>query len=266
MLKEHDVINGKYIVTGFIAEGGTSLLYELKDQQGKKAVLKIVKEPTTLFKQQLENESKILASLEIANIPVLYDKFQYKDQYPAIVMEKVPGKTIAYLIEKDKQKFHWKQLLSVAKQMALMVKQLHDHQPAIIMRDIKPSNVLLTDDNRVSIVDFGAAATPETNTMALGTIGFAAPEQFERGVCDGRSDLFSMGATLFYILSNGKNIFTTEHEAMVWERLPKSFAKIILKLTKTDKSERYQNIDQLIKELDKVKLSWKERFFSRRFK
>lgn len=265
MLKEHDVINGKYTVTGFIAEGGTSLLYEVKDQQGKSAVLKIVKEPTTLFKQQLENESKILASLEIANIPVLYDKFQYKDQYPAIVMEKVPGKTIAHLIEKEKQEFHWKQVLSVAKQMAEMIKQLHHHHPAIVMRDIKPSNVLLTDNNKISIVDFGTAATPEANTLALGTIGFAAPEQFERDVCDGRSDLFSMGATLFYILSNGNNIFTTEHETLVWEKLPKSFAKIVLKLTKTDREERYQNIDQLISALDNVKLSWKERLFSRRF-
>lgn len=262
MLKEHEVVNGKYTNIKFIAEGGTSYLYEVEGQQGKTFILKIVKEATTLYRQQLENESKILATLNQPGIPILYDKFRYKQQYPAIVIEKIPGKNIAELVEQDKRTFEWRDILLVAKRMANIIKLLHHYDPAIIVRDIKPSNVILTKDLSLYMVDFGAAVFLGTNaTSALGTIGFAAPEQFEKGVIDKRSDLFSIGATLFFMISNGGNLYTVDHEEIVKKRLPKSFANIILKLTKMEKESRYQTIDELIYALEKVKLSWKERLF-----
>src|SRR5699024_6838949 len=114
--------------------------------------------------------------------------------------------------------------LNIANQLANIIHVFHHHASPIVIRDIKPSNVLLCEENQVYLIDFGASVPVQTvgQHKAIGTIGYAAPEQFEHGVADLRSDLFSLGATLFYIVSKGENVFTSDARKILASKLPKA--------------------------------------------
>lgn len=261
MLKTEAYINGKYKLLNFISEGGTAHIYEVETADQKRAVLKVSKQPTTLFNNQIDNEAKTLAAVEHEGIPKLFDKVTVDRYHHGIVMEKLAGKPLSEIIETEKRQFHWHEVLDVAKQLAEIIKVFHKKNPPIVIRDIKPSNILLTEEKKVYLIDFGASVALHSpgKYKALGTIGYAAPEQFENGVIDVRSDLFSFGATLFYIISSGKNVYTSNAENVVSNSLPKSFAHVILKLTETSADKRYDAIDQVIKKLNKVKPTMMER-------
>ncbi len=260
MWKKHEIIQHKYEIIDYVAEGGTSLLYEVKLNHGEHALLKVVKSPDTLLNNQVNNEAAILASLNHDRIPKLYDKLTVNQYYNAIVIEKLTANDLSSMIEKGKE-FTWEEILDIAKQLADTIRAFHQNKPAIVIRDIKPSNIMLTEDQRVYLVDFGISATVEQagQVNALGTIGYAAPEQFENGVVDLRSDLFSLGAVLFYLASNGKNIYTSDHEKILYNRLPKTFANVIRKLTATNPDKRFTNIEKVISAFAKVNRPYRER-------
>lgn len=256
-------VRKNYKILQKFREGGTSFLYEVKMPDQSIALLKIAKQPTTLINRQMDNEAQILASIEHDQIPTLYDKITYNKYYHGIIIEKKAGKPLTEIVEHEKKSFHWQEILIIAKQIAQIIQAFHVNHPPIILRDIKPSNVLLTKANKVSVIDFGASAIYEKDKQypALGTIGYAAPEQFEHGPIDFRSDLFSFGAVLYYIASSGKNIYTNESWQEIKQILPKSFAHMIKRLTHSDPEKRYQTIKQVRKRLDKIKLSFFERIF-----
>lgn len=258
---DQEWINGKYKVRRYIRDGGTSQLYEVEGQEEQIAILKVVKQPTTLFINQLNNEAKILANITHDNIPKLFDKVTINKHYNAIIMEKIDGESIADLVEEKGRKFSWEQTLYIARKLAKLIHVFHVNNPAIVIRDIKPSNILLTERNDVYLIDFGTSTfLHESNqATALGTIGFAAPEQFENGVVDLRSDLFSLGATIFYMLTGGENIYTSSGKDVLDGHLPKAFVKVINKLTETDVTSRYDSIEDVLNRLNKVRTSWWER-------
>ncbi|WP_188453580.1 serine/threonine-protein kinase [Virgibacillus oceani] len=260
-VKVKDCINGKYLVKKYLCEGGTSHLYEAEGPDKQTIILKVIKQPSTLFINQINNEARILASINHANIPTLFDVITINSNYKAIIMEMVAGTNLADLIESENRNFDWKRVLHIGNQIASLIQVLHNMNPAIVIRDIKPSNILLTNDNKIYLIDFGTSVyeNKSNQTSALGTIGFAAPEQFENGVIDKRSDLFSLGATLFYLISGGQNVYTANNKDILQERLPKSFSKIIKKLTETDVRKRYDSIKEVKEALYNVRVSWRER-------
>ncbi|WP_204668405.1 serine/threonine protein kinase [Gracilibacillus alcaliphilus] len=260
MWKKHEVIQQKYEIVDYAAEGGTSLLYDVRLPHGGQALLKVVKSPDTLLNNQIENEAAILAAVNHERIPKLYDKLTVNQYYQAIIIEKLTADNLSDIITTGRI-FTWEEILDLAKQLALIIRAFHQHTPAIVIRDIKPSNILLTEEQQVYLVDFGTSATIEQagQISALGTIGYAAPEQFENGVVDLRSDLFSLGAVLFYLASNGENIYTSDHEIILCEQLPKPFANIVMKLTSTDPAKRFSDIEKVISALTRVKKPYRER-------
>ncbi|MEK4298720.1 serine/threonine-protein kinase [Oceanobacillus sp. FSL W8-0428] len=260
MWKKHEMIQHKYEIIDYVAEGGTSLLYEVKLSHGEHALLKVVKSPDTLLNNQVDNEAAILASVNHDRIPKLYDKLTINQYYNAIVIEKLTATDLSDLMEKGKE-FTWEEILGIAKQLADIIRVFHQNKPTIVIRDIKPSNILLAENQKVYLVDFGISATVEQagQVNALGTIGYAAPEQFENGVVDLRSDLFSLGAVLFYLASNGGNIYASDHEIILRKRLPRAFANIVIKLTSTNPDKRFTNIEKVISAFAKVNRPCRER-------
>lgn len=258
---DQECINGKYKVGKYLCDGGTSQLYEVESSEGQIAILKVVKQPTTLFINQLNNEAKILANISHTNIPELYDKLTINRHYNAIIIQKIDGESIADLVEKKGRKFRWDETLHIASELAKLIHVFHTNNPAIVIRDIKPSNILLTKDNNVYLIDFGTSTflSESNQATALGTIGFAAPEQFENGVVDLRSDLFSLGATIYFMVTGGQNIYTSSSTAVLDGHLPKAFIKVINKLTEADVTSRYDSIEEVFRRLNKVKVSWSER-------
>lgn len=259
MLKAQEKYD-KYTIMNHLCDGGTSHIYEVADEEEEPAILKIVKQPTTNFTEQLENEARILAKMNHTNIPKLYDKMTINRQYRAIVMEQIEGNSFAELIETKKRRFTSQEILDFAKQIANLIRVFHTSKPKIIIRDLKPSNLILTNDKRIYLIDFGTALSVNESkqVQAMGTIGFAAPEQFETGVIDLRSDLFSLGASLFYIATGGQNIYTVHNKKMLKEYVSKSFYHLIMKLTENDVVNRFESIQEVIHVLNKVKVSWKE--------
>ncbi|MCM3739547.1 serine/threonine protein kinase [Oceanobacillus luteolus] len=263
ILEKKEWIDNKYQVVDFLSEGGTSFVYEIKTSSERRAVLKVVKQPTTLFNEQIDNEAKILAAVHHENVPELYDKVTIAKYHHGIIMKKMPGKSLSEIIEEDGRRFIWREVLEIAIQLANIIHAFHHHSSPIVIRDIKPSNILLCEENRVHLIDFGASVPVQAagQHKAIGTIGYAAPEQFEHGVADLRSDLFSLGAVLFYIVSVGENIYTSDVEKIVASKLPKAFAKLIIKLTETNLDERYHSIDQVLSSLIKVRPTFMEYIF-----
>ncbi|WP_130859233.1 serine/threonine protein kinase [Gracilibacillus phocaeensis] len=261
MWKKQELIQDKYEILEYLTSGGTSLLYHVKTPGGKQALLKVVKSPDTLFNQQIDNEAATLAAIDHPSIPKLFDKFTVHNHYKAIVIEKFAAKSLSDLMEEEGRTFTWQEISEIARQLAGIIHVFHDHDPALVIRDMKPSNILLGEDNTVYVVDFGITAPVDAvgQVRALGTIGYAAPEQFEDGVVDLRSDLFSLGAVLFYLTSNGENIYTSDHETILRERLPKHFAQMIMKLTNTNPDKRYPNIAKVMQATAKVNRSYTER-------
>lgn len=260
MWKKHEMVQNKYEIIDYTAEGGTSLLYEVKLDHGEHALLKVVKSPDTLLNSQIDNEAAVLAAVNHERIPKLYDKLTVNHYYKAVVIEKLAGTNLSEMVEKGRE-FTWKEILGIAKQLADIIRAFHRSKPAIVIRDIKPSNILLTESQQVYLVDFGISATVEQagQVNAFGTIGYAAPEQFENGVVDLRSDLFSLGAVLFYLVSNGENIYSSDHKIILRNRLPKMFANIVMKLTATNPDKRFTNIDKVISAFAKVNRPYRER-------
>lgn len=260
MLKKQEKY-ANYTILNHMCDGGTSHIYDVVDDSNREAILKVLKQPTTIFANQLDNESQILAKINDPYIPKLYDKLTINAQYKAIVIEKIEGMNIADLVEIEKKCFTAQEIVHLAKQIGRLVQTLHASEPKIVFRDLKPSNLIMAKDHTIYLIDFGTAAFLEEvrPVQAMGTIGFAAPEQFENGVLDLRSDLFSFGATLFYIASKGQNIYTVNRKDLLRDSVPRSLYNFIMKLTETDIEKRYKSIEEAMHALNKVKWGWKDR-------
>ncbi|PAV28977.1 hypothetical protein CIL05_13430 [Virgibacillus profundi] len=262
MFNKQEVINNKYKIIDYLTEGGTSLLYDVEVSSGKHAILKVAKNTSTLFNNQIDNEAKILAAVNHDRLPKLFDKLTVNRHYKAIVIEKIEAVSLSDLIENGNKVFSWQEILDIAKQIMNIIDVFHKNNPSIVIRDIKPSNILISNNNHAYLIDFGVSASikEKEKISALGTIGYAAPEQFENGKVDLRSDFFSLGAVLFYMASNGENIYTSNQAAVLKEQTPKAFAEIIIKLSQTDPDKRYDNSDEIVHAFSKVKPNFKERF------
>lgn len=242
----------KYSVVKHITNGGTSKIFltELKD--GTRAILKVAKDPVFINNKQLDNEASLLKKLNHPAIPTLIDYLSV-DEYKAIVMTLMEGRNLKHIIDVKDYQYNWQETLYIGKQLAGIIKYFHRQEPQVVIRDIKPSNVVIDKKLTVKLVDFGTSSD-DTNIIhnkAFGTVGFAAPEQFENGVVDKRSDIFALGATLYYVISNGGNIYT---QSSLFEETdaPRKLKEFIYRCTKSSMDQRYQTIDEVISELEKI--------------
>src|SRR5699024_196268 len=118
MLKTQHYINGKYNIVKHLCEGGTSHIYEIGANECQPTILKVSKQPTTLFNSQIDNEAKILAAVNHENIPKLFDKVTMDRHYHGIIIEKLDGVRLSDIVEKEGRQFNWHEVLDVAKQLA----------------------------------------------------------------------------------------------------------------------------------------------------
>lgn len=161
-----------------------------------------IEENRNLFEQ----EAKLLASLSHPNIPVLADYFTF-DGRPVMVMEFIEGETLEDRMLQTNAPFPEQQALGFGIQLCRVLHYLHTQQPPIIYRDLKPPNIMVTRANGVmKLIDFGVARTHKKgkskDTIAMGSAGYAPPEQYGRGQTDARSDVYALGATLLHLLTN----------------------------------------------------------------
>lgn len=182
-----------------LSDGTVWALKEMRSQPD--APVPEVEENRRLFEQ----EARLLESLHYPNLPVVAELFSYQGR-PAMVMEFVPGKTLEDRMHEANAPLLEQQVLGYGIQVARVLSYLHNRPEPIIYRDLKPSNIMLTPDGVLKLIDFGVARTHKRgkskDTVAMGSAGYAPPEQYGKGQTDARSDVYALGATLLHLLTN----------------------------------------------------------------
>jgi serine/threonine protein kinase len=203
------VLQQRYQIERLLGGGGMGMVYLAHDQRlsNRPCAIKEMVDHFIDPQQRLEaneyfaREADTLAQLKHPAIPAISDRFDHQNRH-YLVMEYVQGRNLEEELAHRGTPLPEGLVIDIARQLCDVLGYLHGLQPPIIYRDLKPSNVMLTETGRVVLVDFGIARlfkAQRKGTM-IGTLGFAPPEQYQ-GVADPRSDIYSLGATLHYVLT-----------------------------------------------------------------
>lgn len=261
------VLDGKYEILKEIGRGGMSVVYVAMDTRLNKqwAVKEMKKDGSgnmeTLLKG-LETEANILTKVDHPVLPRIVDIIN-KDGTIYVVMDYIEGRALDAVINEEGAQPQEK-VIEWAIQLASALDYLHSMTPPIIYRDMKPSNIMLKPDGTVKLIDFGTAKEFKTeniaDTTALGTRGYAAPEQFGdssgKGIhkTDVRTDIYCLGATIYHIVT-GKNPTKPPYEIRPireWNHtLSSGLEKILLKCTQANPNDRYQSCSELLYDLER---------------
>jgi outer membrane protein assembly factor BamB/tRNA A-37 threonylcarbamoyl transferase component Bud32 len=211
-LKTGLVLADRYLIQEVIGVGGMGSVYRARDLHFPNVVkLVAVKEmintaPDPLVRativQNFEREANILVALSHPAIPKIFDYFTHNDR-SYLVLEYVHGKDMEALLNETQGYFPEDQVIAWAIELCDVLAYLHGHQPEpIIFRDMKPSNVMINQQNRIILVDFGIAKTFRTGQKGtmIGTEGYSPPEQY-RGEATLLADIYALGATLHHMLT-----------------------------------------------------------------
>lgn len=203
------VLQQRYRIQRLLGGGGMGMVYLAFDQRlsNRPCAIKEMVDHFIDPQQRLEaneyfaREADTLAQLKHSAIPGISDRFDHQNRH-YLVMEYVEGRNLEEEIAQRGGPLPEGLVIDIARQLCDVLAYLHGLQPPIIYRDLKPSNVMLTASGRVVLVDFGIARLFKAHRKGtmIGTLGFAPPEQYQ-GVADPRSDLYSLGATLHYVLT-----------------------------------------------------------------
>jgi serine/threonine protein kinase len=216
LLAPNTVIRGladTYTIIALIGRGGMGAVYRARRAADNTVwALKEMRPQGELApEEQQENrrlflqEASLLQQLDHPNLPVVADLFEH-DGRPTMVMEFVPGQTLEARIHEANAPLLEQQVVGYGIQLCRVLHYLHRCEPPIIYRDLKPSNIMLTPDGVLKLIDFGVARTHKKgktkDTIAMGSAGYAPPEQYGKGQTDARSDVYALGATLLHLLTN----------------------------------------------------------------
>ena len=266
MTKEGTVLDGKYEIWKEVGRGGMSIVYLARDNRLNKqwAVKEIKndgsKSAKTLLKG-LEREANILKNVDHPVLPRIVDIINQNNTI-YVVMDFIEGETISERLKKEGAQPQ-ELVVEWGIQLAGALDYLHNMNPPVIYRDMKPSNVMIKPEGGVKLIDFGTAKEYDVennaDTTALGTRGYAAPEQFGdkqgRGIynTDARTDIYNLGATLYHMVTGNNPCDPPYGVHPIREMNPmlsSGLEKILLKCTEDNPAKRYQNCSELIYDLE----------------
>jgi serine/threonine protein kinase len=209
MIAPSTIVGGRYRVVRSLGGGGMKLVYLAEDLRlaGRSCALaEMVDSITSTDLQQqavaaFQREADMLAQLANEHIPRIFDRFSEANHH-YLVMEYIDGVTLEDELRNNGGKLPPRLMIEIALQILTTLEYLHNLDPPVIYRDLKPSNVMITGDGMAKLIDFGIARhfAPLTNATMIGTQGYAPPEQY-RGRVETRSDLYALGATMHHALS-----------------------------------------------------------------
>jgi len=267
-----DIINQRYQVIDQIGRGATGSVYLVKDlkaqDQRAQWVLKEIPFPYSSPEEKSEREAlflrecSLLSSLNHPSIPKLIEYFT-ADSVSCIVMEPVSGENLEKKLKESGKPLPVKAALKLARELSMILSYLHNQQPnPLIYRDLKPSNIIITVSGKVKLIDFGIARffNPEKikDTHVYGTPGFSPPEQYGIGQTDKRSDIYSLGATLYFALTIEDPLsfnFDFPPARRFNKDMPENLERIITKCLDKSRENRYSDIESLMEDLREVEES-----------
>ncbi|MCL2717589.1 MAG: Stk1 family PASTA domain-containing Ser/Thr kinase [Lachnospiraceae bacterium] len=277
MVKIGMIIGDRYEILEKIGTGGMSDVYKAKCHKLNRFVaVKVLKQEfseNANFVSKFRIEAQAAAGLSHPNIVNVYDVGEENGIY-YIVMELVEGITLKKYIEK-KARLSVKEAISITIPICMGIEAAHNNH--IIHRDIKPQNIIISKDGKVKVTDFGIAKAATSNTITsnvMGSVHYTSPEQARGGFSDEKSDIYSLGITLFEMLT-GRVAFNGEttvaiaikhiQEDMPSPReyvaeIPLSVEQIVFKCCQKSPDRRYQSMAELINDLKKSLMNPDEDF------
>jgi len=266
MVKIGMMIGDRYEILEKIGTGGMSDVYKAKCHKLNRFVaVKVLKQEfseNANFVSKFRIEAQAAAGLMHPNIVNVYDVGEENGLH-YIVMELVEGITLKKYIEK-KARLSYKEAVSIAIQVCMGIEAAHNNH--IIHRDIKPQNIIISKDGKVKVTDFGIAKAATSNTITsnvMGSVHYTSPEQARGGYSDEKSDVYSLGITLFEMLTgrvpfNGETTVAIAIKHIQEElpspqefvsEIPSSIENIVKKCCQKSPDRRYQSMQELIADL-----------------
>lgn len=256
------VIDNKYEILKQIGKGGMSTVYlamdkRLNKQWAVKEINKAVNDKNNeVVVQSLLAEANLMKRLDHPSLPRIVDIID-NGRTIYVIMDYIEGESLDKILNTNGPQ---PQALVVewAKQLCDVLSYLHNQKPPIIYRDMKPANIMLKPEGNLKLIDFGIAREYKqnnmTDTVSLGTRGYAAPEQFGgMGQTDARTDIYCLGVTLYHLLT-GQNPAEPPYELYPirqWNpSLSSGLEYIVQKCTQLNPDDRYQNCDELMYALE----------------
>ncbi len=269
MLRKGMFLADRYEIIEQIGTGGMSDVYKAKCHKLNRFVaIKVMKSEFSedkTFVSKFRAEAQSVAGFTHPNIVNVYDVGDENGIY-YIVMELVEGITLKKYIEK-RGRIPFKEAVSIAIQVANGLDAAHKHN--IVHRDIKPQNIIISKEGKVKVTDFGISKVASSSTInsssTMGSVHYISPEQARGGYSDARSDLYSLGITIFEMLTgtvpfdgDSTVAVAVQHiqdeipaPSTVTDDIPLSIDRIVLKLTQKKPDRRYQTAAELITDLKK---------------
>ena len=269
MILEGKILGNRYEIIEKVGNGGMATVYKAEDKVLKRNVaVKVLKDEFTTdeeFIKRFEIEAQSAARLTHPNIVSIYDVGSEDNLY-YIVMELIRGKTLKEIIVEERGPLPWKWSVNVAIQIASALEMAHKNN--IVHRDIKPHNIIITEDGIAKVTDFGIAKAVSNSTITafgttIGSVHYFSPEHARGGFTDAKSDLYSLGVVMYEMVT-GRVPFDADTPVSVALKhmqeepeepielnpnLPSAVNRIIMKALKKDTTLRYQTATDMLVDL-----------------
>ncbi len=256
-------LKGRFTVTRLIGGGGMASVYQVQGRRadGTTAIwaMKELRSDTTDPKAQaeayalFEHEAHLLVRLRHPHLPRVVAFFN-EDGRSYLVMEFIPGESLKKRLETANAPILEGQVLDWAIQICEVLDYLHSRNPPIIFRDMKPSNIMLTPQGVIKLIDFGIARTYKQgklkDTLAMGSENYAAPEQWGKAQSDARTDIYGLGATMYHLLTNMPPMpaFVPVESTPIRQQNPaisEATAAVVAKAMARDRERRYRDVREM---------------------
>ena len=266
-LSTNTILKQRYRILHSVGRGGMGAVYMGEDiQLGHRLVAIKEMSQGSLQPQEIQmgidnfqREAHLLAGLQHPNLPSIYDHFEQNQRW-YLVMSFIQGETLQdYLKYIPDGKIPLEDVLKIGTELCTVLHYLHTYQPPIIFRDLKPSNIMRDKNGHIYLIDFGIARHfkpgQEKDTASYASVGYAAPEQYGRAQTTPRSDIYSLGATLYHLISGyapSQSPFRLPPLQSLVPTLPPRFVSLITHMLDLEENRRPSDMMAVNQELQAI--------------
>ncbi len=261
------ILHQRYRLLQTVGQGGMGAVYLAQDTQlgdrllaiKEMSISRLTPQQLPQAVEQFKQEAHLLAGLQHPNLPVIYEYFGEGDRW-YLVMSFIQGGTLqAHLDAAPGHKLPVEEVVRIGIELCTVLEYLHTHQPQIIFRDLKPLNIMITPKGQIYLIDFGIARhfkqDQTKDTVYYYSVGYAPPEQYGQSQTGPRSDLYSLGATLYQMLSGHNPASKPFHFPSLQVHnptIPAPLAKLIAQTLDLDEQQRPASAAVVKEELQKM--------------
>jgi len=268
MLEQGVLLQDRYRIVKVLGGGGMGQVYLAQDTRLADkpcAIKELIPDPHVTPQErqqaaaQFHREAAILAHLSHPNLPNVYDYFEERERF-YLTMDYVDGETLTEQLTKSPEGLPQEMVVEWAIQLCNVLEYLHSQTPPVVFRDMKPDNVMSTPDGDIRLIDFGVARlfdpTKRTDTLKMGTAGYAPPEQYAgQGQTTPRSDIYALGATLYELLTGDDptaHPFVFPCPQDLKPGISPSLANVVTRALNLDPAERFPSARAMREALEKT--------------